>query len=103
MSPEDREKVARVRENLQREIEERFRSIRGLERGARDALRALDTETAAFATRHLIDDLRARYHDQAAVLEYLEALQADVLRTPMTSAMGRKLRIHSRSWPYLSQ
>ena len=79
MNPEDREKVARVRENLQREIEERFRSIRGLERGARDALRALDTETAAFATRHLIDDLRARYHDQAAVLQYLEALQADVI------------------------
>ena len=79
MTPEEREKIVRVRENLQREIEGCFRVIRGLERGARDSLRALDTETAAYATRHLIDDLRSRYHDQAVVLDYLKALQADVI------------------------
>ena len=90
LTPEQKEMMARVRENLQREIEERFRTIRGLERGARDALRALDTETAAYATRHLINDLRARYHDQTAVLEYLEALQADVIAHADEFRKGRE-------------
>jgi len=78
LSNEEREKLARARERLQREIEERLRAIRELEKGAREAVRALDTDTAAYATRHLMDDLRARYRDLPAVLDYLEALQRDV-------------------------
>ena len=78
LTAEDREKLAHVRERLQHEIEERLRAIRELEKGARDAVRALDTDTAAYATRHLMDDLRARYRDLPEVLAYLEALQADV-------------------------
>jgi len=78
LTNEDREKLARVRERLQHEIEERLRAIRELEKGARDAVRALDTDTAAYATRHLMDDLRARYRDLPGVLEYLAALQADI-------------------------
>lgn len=78
LAPEDRDKLARLRERLQHEIEERLRSIRGLEKGARDALRTLDMDTAGFATRHLIDDLRSRYRDLPSVLKYLEALQAEV-------------------------
>ena len=41
-------------------------------------MRCLDTDTAGFATRHVMDDLRARYRDLPAVLSYLEALQADI-------------------------
>ena len=78
LTPEEREKLARTRERLQHEIEERLRAIRELEKGARDALRALDTGTAAYATRHVMDDLSARYRDLPAVLQYLEALRADV-------------------------
>jgi predicted ATP-dependent protease len=78
LKPEDREKIDRVRASVQRETEELLRGIRELEKGARDALRALDTETAAFATRHVMEDLRAHYRDQPAVLEYLAAVQADV-------------------------
>jgi lon-related putative ATP-dependent protease len=75
---EEREKVARARDRLQHEIEDRLRSVRELEKGIRDALRALDTDTAVYATRHVIEDLRARYRDQPAVLDYLAALQADI-------------------------
>jgi predicted ATP-dependent protease len=78
LKPEEREKLLRARDHLQHEIEERFNSIRELEKGARDALHSLDTETAAYATRHLIEDLRARYQDQPAVLGYLSALQTDI-------------------------
>jgi len=78
LTAEEREKVGRARDRLQHEIEERLRSVRELEKGIRDALRALDTDTAVYATRHVIEDLRARYHDLPAVLEYLGAVQADV-------------------------
>ena len=78
LTAEEREKLAHTRERLQHEIEERLRAIREMEKGVRDALRALDTDTAAYATRHLMDDLRARYRDLPAVLEYLADLQADI-------------------------
>jgi len=78
LTPEEREKLAHVRERLQHEIEERLRAIREMEKGAREAVRALDTETASYATRHLMDDLRARYHDLPTVLAYLEAMRTDI-------------------------
>ena len=74
----EREKIARARDRLQHEIEERLRSVRELEKGIRDALRALDTDTAVYATRHVMEDLLARYHDLPTVLDYLAALQADI-------------------------
>jgi lon-related putative ATP-dependent protease len=78
LTTEEREKVARARDRLQHEIEERLRSVRELEKGIRDALRALDTDTAVYATRHVIEDLNARYRDLPAVLDYLAALQTDI-------------------------
>jgi lon-related putative ATP-dependent protease len=78
MPPEEREKLLRTRERLQHDIEEHLRAIRELEKGAREALRALDTDTAAYATRHVLDDLRARYRDLPRVVEYLDAAQADI-------------------------
>lgn len=79
LSPEQREKLTQVRERLEKDVEASLLRVRELERGTRDALRALDRETATFATRHLIDDLRARYQNLDDVLSYLDALQADVI------------------------
>jgi len=79
LKPEEKEKVHRVQQRLQRELEERFRAAREIEKGARDAIRALDAETAAFATRHLIDDVRARYRDLPEVDAWLETFQSDVI------------------------
>jgi predicted ATP-dependent protease len=79
LMPDVREKLAHTRETLQHEIEERLRAIRELEKGAREALRALDQETAAYATRHLVADLRSRYHDLPDVLAYLNAVESDVI------------------------
>jgi len=79
MKPEQREKIDRVRERVQRETEDRLRAVREVEKGARDALRALDTDTAAYAARHVIEELRNRYLDQPAVLNYLDAVQTDLL------------------------
>ena len=78
LKPEQQAQIAEAHDRVQREIEERLLAIRELEKGARDALRSLDAETAAYATRHVLEDFRARYRDQAAVLEYFEAMQADI-------------------------
>ena len=78
LQPEQQAHIAEAHEQLQHEIEERLVAIRELEKGARDALRALDGETAAYATRHVLEDLRVRYRDQPAVLQYLDAMQSDI-------------------------
>ena len=79
LAPEEHERVNRVRERLQHDTEERLRMVRDLEKDARAALRKLDTESAEYAINHLIDDLRQRYQDVPAVLEYLKALAEDVV------------------------
>ena len=78
LEPAEQARIGEARDRLQHEIEERLRAIRELEKGARDAVRSLDAETAAYATRHVLEDLRARYRDERAVLEYFEAMQADI-------------------------
>ena len=79
LKPEDRAKIARVRDELQHEIEDDFRSIRDIEKDTREQMRVLDTDAATFATRRSVDELRARYQDQRPVLDYLDAFQADVI------------------------
>lgn len=79
LTDEQKEKLVKIREKLQGEIEEGIRRVRELEKGVQDALRALDIETASGAVRHSLDDLRAKYRDLEAVLRYLDAVQADVV------------------------
>lgn len=79
LGPEERATLARTRERLQREIEDRFRAVRDLEKATRDDLRKLDTEAATFATHLHVDEVRARYSSAQDVLDYLDALQADVI------------------------
>lgn len=101
LSAEDREKLARARERLQHEIEERLRAIRELEKGAREALRALDMDASAYATRHLTGDLRARYRDLPNVLEYLEAMQADVTARADDFRKGKEAETPAAPLPML--
>jgi predicted ATP-dependent protease len=79
LTSEEKERLARARESVQHEIEQHFRAIRDLERTAREAIRTVDADTAAFATRHLVDEVRSRYQDQPAVLAYLDAMQKDIV------------------------
>lgn len=79
LSEEQRDKLIQIRNRLGADVEESLQRKRELEKGARDALRALDTETATFAVRHFMQDERARYADQPGVLAYFDALQADVI------------------------
>jgi lon-related putative ATP-dependent protease len=79
LSEEQRNKLIQARQHLGEDVENSLQRKRELEKTARDALHQLDTETATFATRHIVSEFRDRYKDHAEVLTYLDALQADVI------------------------
>jgi predicted ATP-dependent protease len=64
---------------LQEKVPAVLAALPRLERQHRDRLRELDREVAASAVAHLVDDLRARYAAQPAVLAYVQAVREDVL------------------------
>lgn len=79
LSAEQIEKLAEIRERLDKVIEDGVRKARELEHSTQTALRELDRQTARFAIGHLLDDLRVRYADAPAVCAYLDAVQSDVI------------------------
>src|SRR5580700_7450930 len=86
VSPEDfealpadqRERTQREIEGFQGELEAMMRQVPLWEREHRDALRALNRDTAAFAIGHLLEGLRNGYRELPAVIDYLEAVERDI-------------------------
>jgi lon-related putative ATP-dependent protease len=99
LSPEQREKLAQIREKLEVEIEAGLRRVRELEKGARDALHTLDTETARFATQHPVAELCQKYVALPAVMAYLSALQADVIERADLFRKGRDAEVGNLPFP----
>jgi predicted ATP-dependent protease len=64
---------------VQQELQDALGALPREARRARDELRKLDRLVTASATGHLVDDLRARWADVPAVLEYLAEVQKDVV------------------------
>jgi predicted ATP-dependent protease len=78
--PEAEQRVVREAiEELEKELEETLRALPRAEKEQRDAVRALDRETAQFATAQPFDDVKAAYADQPKVLAHIDALRADLL------------------------
>ncbi len=76
---EDKEKIGGAREKLQKSIEIKLRAAREAERAAREQLRDLDTRTAAWAVRHLVEDAKSKYSGLDEVLAYLDRIEQDVV------------------------
>ncbi len=66
-------------EELEKELEQTLRSIPRMEKEQRDAVRALDRETAEFAVAQPFDQVKAQFSDLPAVLQHIEAMRADLL------------------------
>ncbi|HET7375999.1 MAG TPA: ATP-binding protein, partial [Anaerolineae bacterium] len=90
LKPDEQQKLIEQRNRLGEDVEEGVRRKRELEKGARDALRALDAETATYAVSHIVAELRTRYSDRPEVLTYLDALQADVIEHADNFRKGRE-------------
>lgn len=75
----EQEAVRAAIHEIEGELEQTLRAMPRLEKEQRDAVRALDRETARFAIAPLFDDLRAGFAGLPAVLAWFDAVQADVL------------------------
>ncbi|HLK48811.1 MAG TPA: ATP-binding protein [Bryobacteraceae bacterium] len=90
LDPAKQARIAEAHDRVQHEIEDRLVAIRELEKGARDALRSLDSQTTAYVTSRLLDDLRTRYRDQPVILAYLDAMQVDITANVDDFRKGRE-------------
>ncbi len=64
---------------IEREMEESLRSIPRIEKERRDAVLALDQETARFAINQEIEELRVGFAELPQVLGHIEATRQDIL------------------------
>lgn len=74
----ERERVQHEMEAIQTELEAVMRQVPLWEREHRDAVQALNRETAGFAIAHLMEELRRGYSDLPEVARYLDAVERDV-------------------------
>lgn len=79
LSPQEKEEISQKREALQVELATVMRQVRGLEKGANEALDQLDQEVALYALSHLVEDLTEKYHDLPEVVTHLETVRDQIL------------------------
>jgi lon-related putative ATP-dependent protease len=78
--PEDeRKRVEGEITDLQEQLQETIRQVRHWEREAREKTKELDREVAMFAVGHYIDELREKHADLEEVVDFLNAVQEDVI------------------------
>jgi len=64
---------------LQEQLQETLLQVRQWEREAREKVKELDRQVAMFAAGHLIDELSEKYAELPDVVDYLQAVQQDVV------------------------
>jgi predicted ATP-dependent protease len=64
---------------LEKELEQTLRSLPRIEKEQRDAVHALDRETAEFAMAQPFDQLKAQFSDLPSVLQHIGATRTDLL------------------------
>ena len=79
LSAEERHRRASDSEALQKELEAFLGEIPGWEKEQREQIKTLNRETTMFAVGHLIDELKKRWAEFAAVLAHLDAVRDDVI------------------------
>ncbi len=75
----DQKAVRDAIQDLEKELEETLRALPRAEKEQRDAIRALDRETAQFTIGQPLDELKARFADLPKVADHIEAMRADML------------------------
>jgi predicted ATP-dependent protease len=76
---EERERISRTIETLQEQLVRVLRNTLKLRQEHSQRIRALNRRMTLLAVEHAVDELKARYADLPRVLEYLDAVQADVI------------------------
>jgi lon-related putative ATP-dependent protease len=76
---EERKEVEQHAEELQQKAQKVFQKIPKWEREMREKLRELDREIISFAVGPLIEEVRKKYGDMSKVVDYLEAVEKDII------------------------
>jgi lon-related putative ATP-dependent protease len=79
LSDEEREKLEEKTEELQEELQKILRQMPARKRELRKRLRELDREIATYAIKDLMDAIREKFSEFDEVLEYLDAVQTDIV------------------------
>jgi lon-related putative ATP-dependent protease len=74
----ERESIQHEIEAIQADLEAIMRQVPQWEREHRDAVQALNRETAAFAIAHLMEELRRAYSELPEVTPYFDAVERDI-------------------------
>ena len=75
----DRDAARAAIEDLEKELEETLRGLPRHEKEQRDAVRALDRDTAQFAIAQAFEELKKPFADLPQALDHIEATRADIL------------------------
>ncbi|MGE5632131.1 MAG: Lon protease family protein [Caulobacteraceae bacterium] len=79
LSPEERKKMEDSSFTVQSKLIEAMKHIRDLEKAARDKIEHLETKIALLAVEQPIMELKEKYEQYKNVLEYLQAVQRDII------------------------
>lgn len=79
LTDEERKQYHELGAQLQQRLQDILKEAPRQERKQRERIRALNEEVTRLAVEHLIDDLRTTYANQANVVDFLHALQYDVI------------------------
>jgi lon-related putative ATP-dependent protease len=80
LAEEEREKIEELGKQLTERLNEVLRLVRENEKATKDALSQADRDLGMSCLGHRLDPLREKYAAQVKVLEYLEAVQEDILK-----------------------
>jgi lon-related putative ATP-dependent protease len=76
---EERNRFEEAISEVQARLQETLPQVRGWEREAREKVKKLDREVALFAVGGMINELREKYAELPDVVDYLNAVQRDVV------------------------
>ena len=79
LTKEERERIRELIEGFQDELQDILRKVPERQREARDRIRDLNREMAQLAVNDLIDNLRDKYQNLDAVLDFLDAVREDII------------------------
>ncbi len=79
LSEATRREIDQKSKKLKDDLNQAARRIKELEKEAREKVTKLDRQVALFALGHLLDALKERYREYSRVIEYLDAVQQDIV------------------------
>ncbi len=79
LGPEARERIRTTVATLQERLEKLLYQVPAWRKAHRERVRELNREVTLFAVGHPVDELKRRYAELPRVIEYLEAVQRDVV------------------------